>query len=147
MRPSEGTRIQLMTSRTTPPRLLDTQLLIWMAFAPEQLPSKLIPDLEDRQQRFFVSVVSLWEAAIKRSLNRPVFQFDAAELRQQLQREGFEELPIRAEHCLAVQNLPWHHKDPFDRLLIAQAQQEQIQLLSCDQSLSQYGACVTLLRR
>ena len=136
-----------MTSRTTPPRLLDTQLLIWMAFAPEQLPSKLIPDLEDRQQRFFVSVVSLWEAAIKRSLNRPVFQFDAAELRQQLQREGFEELPIRAEHCLAVQNLPWHHKDPFDRLLIAQAQQEQIQLQSCDQSLSQFGACVTLLRR
>ena len=136
-----------MTSRTTPPRLLDTRLLIWMAFAPEQLPSKLIPDLEDRQQRFFVSVVSLWEVAIKRSLNRPFFQFDAAELRQQLQREGFEELPIRAEHCLAVQNLPWHHKDPFDRLLIAQAQQEQIQLLSCDQSLSQYGACVTLLRR
>ena len=136
-----------MTSRTTPPRLLDTQLLIWMAFAPEQLPSKLIPDLEDRQQRFFVSVVSLWEVAIKRSLNRPFFQFDASELRQHLQREGFEELPIRAEHCLAVQNLPWHHKDPFDRLLIAQAQQEQIQLLSCDQNLSQYGACVTLLRR
>ena len=136
-----------MTSRTTPPRLLDTQLLIWMAFAPEQLPSKLIPDLEDRQQHFFVSVVSLWEVAIKRSLNRPDFHFDAAELRQQLQREGFEELPIGAEHCLAVQHLPWHHKDPFDRLLIAQAQQEQIQLLSCDQSLSQYGACVTLLRR
>ena len=136
-----------MSSRTAHPRLLDKQLLIWLAFAPEQLPSTLIPDLEDRQQRFFVSVVSLWEVAIKRSLNRPFFQFDAAELRQQLQREGFEELPIRAEHCLAVQNLPWHHKDPFDRLLIAQAQQEQIQLLSCDQSLSQYGACVTLLRR
>ena len=136
-----------MSSRTAPPRLLDTQLLIWLAFAPEQLPSTLIPDLEDRQQRFFVSVVSLWKVAIKRSLNRPNFQFDAAELRQRLQREGFEELPIRAEHCLAVQNLPWHHKDPFDRLLIAQAQKEQIQLQSCDQSLSQYGACVTLLRR
>ena len=136
-----------MTSRATPPRLLDTQLLIWMAFAPEQLPSTLIPDLEDRQQRFVVSVVSLWEVAIKRSLDRPDFQFDAALLRQQLKKEGFEELPIRAEHCLAVQNLPWHHKDPFDRLLIAQAQQEQIQLLSCDQSLSQYGDCMTLLRR
>ena len=136
-----------MSSRTAQPRLLDTQLLIWMAFAPEQLPSTLIPDLEDRQQRFLVSVVSLWEVAIKRSLNRPDFQFDAAALRQQLQREGFEELPIRAEHCLAVQHLPWHHRDPFDRLLITQAQQEQIQLLSCDQSLSQYGASVTLLRR
>lgn len=118
-----------------------------MAFAPEHLPSLLIPDLEDRQQRFFVSVVSLWEVAIKRSLNRPDFQFDAAELRQQLQREGFEELPIRAEHCIAVQNLPLHHRDPFDRLLIAQAQQEQIKLLSCAQSLIHYGACVTLLRR
>ena len=136
-----------MTSRTTPPRLLDTQLLIWMAFAPEQLPATLIPDLEDRQQRFLVSVVSLWEVAIKRSLDRPDFHFDAAVLRQQLQKEGFEELPIHAEHCLAVQNLPRHHKDPFDRLLIAQAQQEQIQLLSCDKTLSKYGACVTLLRR
>ena len=136
-----------MSRRTAQPRLLDTQLLIWMAFSPEQLPSTLIPDLEDRQQRFFVSVVSLWEVAIKRSLNRPDFQFDAAVLRHQLQRQGFEELPIRAEHCLAVQHLPWHHKDPFDRLLIAQAQQEQIQLLSCDQILSQYGANMTLLRR
>ena len=136
-----------MSSRTAHPRLLDKQLLIWLAFAPEQLPSTLIPDLEDRQQRFFVSVVSLWEVAIKRSLNRPDFRFDAAELRHQLKRQGFDELPIQTDHCLAVQNLPWHHKDPFDRLLIAQAQQEQIQLQSCDQSLSQYGACVTLLRR
>ena len=136
-----------MASRTAPPRLLDTQLLIWIAFAPEQLPTALIPELEDRQQRFFVSVVSLWEVAIKRSLNRADFQFDAAELRQQFQREGFEELPIQAEHCLAVQNLPWHHRDPFDRLLISQAQHEQIKLLSCDQSLSKYGPNVTLLRR
>ena len=136
-----------MPSRKAPPRLLDTQLLVWLAFTPEQLPSTLIPELEDRQQRFFVSVVSLWEVAIKRSLNRLDFQFDAAELREQLQREGFEELPIRAEHCLAVQTLPWHHKDPFDRLLIAQAQQEQIKLLSCDQSLSEYEASVTLLRK
>ena len=91
----------------------------------------MIPVLEDRQQRFFVSVVSLWEVAIKRSLNRPDFQFNSSELRQQIQREGFEELPIRAEHCRAVQNLPCHHKDPFDRLLISQAQPEQIKLLSC----------------
>lgn len=94
-----------------------------------------------------MSVVSLWEVSIKRSLNRPGFQFYAAELRQQLQREEFEELPIPAKHCLVVQHLPWLHRDPFDRLLIAQAQQEQIQLLSCDQSLSQYGTHVTLLRR
>ena len=136
-----------MSSRATAPRLLDTQLLIWVAFAPEQLPSTLIPDLEDRQQRFFVSVVSLWEVAIKRSLNRPDFHFDAVVLRRKLQQQGFEELPINAEHCMAVQQLPWHHKDPFDRWLIAQAQQEQIQLLSCDQILSQYGANMTLLRR
>ena len=58
------------------------------------------------------------------------FQVDAAELRQQLQREGFEELHIRAEHWLAVQNPPCQREDTFNRLLIAQAQQEQIQLLS-----------------
>ena len=107
----------------------------------------MIPELENRQQRFFVSVVSLWEVAIKSSLNRPDFQFDSAELRQQFQRQGFEALPIRAEHCLAVQNLPWHHKEPFDRLRISQAQHEQIKLLSCDQSLGEYGPSVTLLRR
>ena len=106
----------------------------------------MTPELEDRQQRFFLGVVSLWEMAIKRSINRADFQFNAAELRQQFQREGFEELPIRAEHCLAVQNLPWRHKDPFDRLLISQAQHEQITLLSCDQSLSEYGPNATLLR-
>ena len=94
-----------------------------------------------------MSVTSLWEVAINRSLNRPDFHFDAAVLRHQLLREGFEELPIRAEHCLAEQHLPWHHKHPFDRLLVAQAHQEQIQLLSCDQSLSQYEASVTLIRR
>ena len=135
-----------MPSQVPPPRLLDTQLLIWMAFAPEQLPSALIEDLEDRQQRFFVSVVSLLEVAIKRSLNRPDFRFDAAELRQQLQR-GFDELAIQAEHCLAVQNLPWHHKDPFDRLLIAQAQHEQIELLSSNQTLSRYGPMVQVIKR
>ena len=91
-----------------------------------------------------MSVVSLWEVAIKRSLNRADFEFDAAELRQQFQWEGFEELPIRAEHCLAVQSLPWHHKDPFDRLLISQAQHEQIKLLSCDQSMSKHVPSVTL---
>ena len=136
-----------MVSRPAPPRLLDTQLLIWMAFAPEHLPPALIPDLEDRQQSFVVSVVSLWEVAIKRSLNRPDFRFDAAELRHQLQRQGFDELPIQTDHCLAVQNLPWHHKDPFDRLLIAQAQHEQIELLSCDQTLSRYGAMVQVIKR
>ncbi len=78
-----------MPSRKAPPRLLDTQLLIWLAFTPDQLPSTLIPELENRQQRFFVSVVSLWEVAIKRSLNRLDFQFDAPELREQLQRESF----------------------------------------------------------
>ena len=68
-----------MAHRTAPPRLLDTQLVIWIAFAPEQLPTALIPELEDRQQRFFMSVVSLWEVAIKRSLNRPDFQFNSSE--------------------------------------------------------------------
>ena len=114
-----------MSSRTTPPRLLDTQLLIWMAFAPEQLPSMLIPELESRQQRFFVSVISFWEVAIKRSLNRPDFQFDAAALRQQLRREGFEELPIKAEQC--------HAGSVLLQALIATQQLDPLMLSLCDQ--------------
>lgn len=85
------------------------------------------------------SVVSVWEVAIKSSLGRPDFQIDANALRQGLQREGFRELPIAAEHVLAAQHLPWIHRDPFDRLLVVTARQEQLELLSADRTLCGYG--------
>lgn len=84
-------------------------------------------------------MVSLWEVAIKASLGRPDFQLDTSALRRGLQREGFLELPIEAEHVLAVEHLPWIHRDPFDRLLVVQARHEQLNLLTADRTLCGYG--------
>ena len=90
--------------------LLDTQLLIWLACRPDRLGSTLAADLSDRQRPGHFSVVSLWDVAIKASLGRPDVQIDAEALRHGLQREGFRELAIAAEHLLAVQHLPWIHR-------------------------------------
>lgn len=119
--------------------LLDTQLLLWWAAQPERLPAELLEDLSDPEQPVCFSVVSLWEVAIKTSLGRPGFHVDGASLRQGLLSQGLTELPITAEHALAVEGLAWIHKDPFDRLLVAVAQVEGLTLLTADGSLSRYG--------
>ena len=88
------------------------------------------------------SVASLWEVAIKSSLGRRDFSVDAGQLRSGLLAAGFDELPIRAEHVLRVASLPCLHRDPFDRLLVAQALCEKISLLSADAALVGYGSVV-----
>ncbi len=85
------------------------------------------------------SVVSLWEVAIKASWKRPDFQVNPAALRAGLLQEGFRELSIEAGHMLAVEQLPWIHRDPFDRLLVAQAALEGLRLLTTDRTLAGYG--------
>ena len=122
--------------------LLDTQLLVWLACAPDRLGNALIQELSDPTRPVHYSVVSLWEVALKASLGRPDFQIDAHSLRRGLQQEGFLELPIAAEHVLAVQDLPWIHRDPFDRLLVVQARQEGLLLLTADRTLPNYGEAV-----
>jgi PIN domain nuclease of toxin-antitoxin system len=93
----------------------------------------------DPSQPVLLSVVSLWEVAIKASLGRADVQVDAAALRLGLLGQGFRELPIHAEHALAAQHLPWIHRDPFDRLLEVQAKLEHLRLLSTDRQLAAYG--------
>ena len=122
--------------------LVDTHLLIWWASMPEQLPEPALRRLASRDRPLFFSLVSLWEVAIKTSLGREDFQVDPSALRRGLLREGFQELPIAAEHVLAVQQLPWIHRDPFDRLLVAQALQEHLHLLTTDKTLLGYGQAV-----
>jgi PIN domain nuclease of toxin-antitoxin system len=90
------------------------------------------------------SVASLWEIVIKRGLNRPDFQVDARLLRRGLIDNGYQELPILSEHAVAVDSLPPIHKDPFDRLLIAQAAIEGITLLTDDTIVAQYPGPVQL---
>jgi len=121
------------------PLLLDTQLLLWWAIEPSWLPAGTASLLADPAQPLVLSVVSLWEVAIKSSLGRADFQVEVAALRLGLLGQGFRELPVRADHALAVQHLPWIHRDPFDRLLVVQAQLEGLRLLSADRALVAYG--------
>ena len=122
--------------------LVDTHLLLWWALMPEQLSEEARLRLESPDQRLLFSVVSLWEVAIKTSLGREDFQVDPPALRRGLLREGFEELPIQAEHVLAVRDLPLIHLDPFDRLLVVQAQREGLRLVTTDRRLAEYGEAV-----
>jgi PIN domain nuclease of toxin-antitoxin system len=119
--------------------LLDTHLVLWAALAPERLSAAARRLIESRLQPVAFSDATLWEVAIKSSLGKPGFSVDAAALRKGLLAAGFDELPIRAEHVIAVAGLPWLHRDPFDRLLVAQAAVEGLTLLSVDAQLKRYG--------
>jgi PIN domain nuclease of toxin-antitoxin system len=118
--------------------LLDTHVLLWAAGQPEHLPEAARAMLEDPRNEPVFSVASLWEIAIKRSLGRSDFQVDARLLRRGLIENGYTELEIKAEHALAVDTLPAIHKDPFDRILVAQSMAEGILLLTADPQVAQY---------
>ena len=118
--------------------LLDTHLLLWAAGRPEQLPTAARLWLDDPGHELRFSAASLWEIAIKRGLGRSDFKVDPRLLRRGLLDNGYGELPITSEHALAVDGLPTLHKDPFDRMLVAQATVEGITLLTSDPLVAQY---------
>jgi PIN domain nuclease of toxin-antitoxin system len=124
--------------------LLDTHLLLWTAAGSKHLPRRARAWTADPENELLFSVASLWEIVIKRGLNRPDFQVDARLLRRGLIDNGYQELPILSEHAVAVDSLPPIHKDPFDRLLIAQAAIEGITLLTDDTIVAQYPGPVQL---
>ena len=118
--------------------LLDTHMLLWAAGSSQRLPEATRALLLERDNDLVFSVASLWEIVIKSGLGREDFRVDAALLRRELRINSYEELPIAADHILAVANLPPLHKDPFDRLLIAQATVEGMTLLTADPSVAGY---------
>ena len=118
--------------------LLDTHLILWAAGDFERLPRTVQDLIEDSDNDIAFSVGSLWEIAIKSGQGRSDFVVDASELRQSLLDNNFQELPVFAEHALAVEALPMLHKDPFDRLLLAQSIIEGFVLLTSDKILSRY---------
>jgi PIN domain nuclease of toxin-antitoxin system len=124
--------------------LLDTHLLIWAAKGLEYVPPVARALMEDRENDLYFSVASLWEIAIKRSLDRPFFRVDARILRRSMLDNGFQELTILSEHAVAVDTLPPIHKDPFDRLLITQAMVEGITLLTNDATVAKYPGPIRL---
>jgi PIN domain nuclease of toxin-antitoxin system len=118
--------------------LLDTHLLLWAAGQPERLSAKALALIEPPENELFFSAASLWEVAIKRGLGRADFNVDARLLRRGLLDNGYSELPIGSEHVVAIDNLPPIHKDPFDRILVAQAQVEGFTLLTADSTVARY---------
>jgi PIN domain nuclease of toxin-antitoxin system len=118
--------------------LLDTHLLLWAAGVPERLSPQARSLIEAPEHELVFSAASLWEVAIKGGLGRDDFQVDARLLRRGLLDNGYLELPITSAHAVAVTTLPPLHRDPFDRLLVAQALSEGITLLTADALVAQY---------
>jgi len=118
--------------------LLDTHLLLWAAGFPDRMSPEARQILEDPGNELFFSAASLWEVAIKTGLGRQDFAVDARVLRRGLLDNGYSELPVASEHAVAIDGLPPIHKDPLDRLLIAQSMVEGITLLTSDEVVGQY---------
>lgn len=122
--------------------LLDTHLLLWAAGEPQKLSSEARLLIETPENELLFSAASLWEVAIKSGLGRSDFSVDVRLLRRGLLDNGYRELPVAGEHAVAIDVLPAIHKDPFDRMLIAQAIVEGITLLTSDATLSQYPGSI-----
>lgn len=118
--------------------LLDTHILLWAANEPERLSTQAIALLEDPDNELLFSAASLWEISIKNGLGRDDFKVDARLLRRGLLDNGYLELPITSAHAVFVESLPAIHKDPFDRILVAQATAEGITLVTADAMVAKY---------
>jgi PIN domain nuclease of toxin-antitoxin system len=118
--------------------LLDSHLLIWTAAGSGRLPKRALPLLNDKENELFFSSASLWEITIKAAAGRQDFQVDPRLLLRNLLDNGYIELPVTSRHGIAVLGLPSLHKDPFDRLLVAQAIVEGITLLTVDTTVANY---------
>lgn len=125
--------------------LLDTHLLLWAAGRSDRLSADARALIQAEENQLFFSAASLWEIVIKRGLGREDFKVDARLLRRGLLDNGYSELPIGSEHVVAIEGLPPIHKDPFDRILLAQAQVEGITLVTADSTLVQYPGPVRLV--
>ena len=124
--------------------LLDTHLLLWAASAPERLPGAALDMIENPENALHFSAASLWEVAIKAGLGRADFTVDAGLLRRGLLDNGYEEVAITGDHATRLAVLPPIHKDPFDRMLIAQAIAEDLLLITADETVARYPAPVRL---
>ena len=119
--------------------LLDTHLILWAASSPERLSKKALDLLSDNENELFFSAANLWEITIKNGLGRADFKVDVSVLRRGLLDNGYNEIAITSQHAIAVSGLQDIHRDPFDRVLVAQAITEGITLLTADKLVAQYS--------
>ena len=125
--------------------LLDTQILIWSVSRPDKLSAEWAAKLASQENNVFFSAVSIWEVAIKFALGRPDFTLQPASLIAYAQDAEFRELAVTSSAAARVAELPHHHRDPFDRLLIAQAMDESAVLFTADIALAAYGPHVVMV--
>lgn len=126
--------------------LLDTHLLLWASSAPNKLPTSVKKLVSDLNNQLYFSSGSLWEIIIKNSLGRPDFQVNAHVFRRALLDNDYQELNIRGDHVAALDQLPPKHKDPFDRILLAQAIVEGMILVTADTQIAQYEGPIQFVR-
>ena len=118
--------------------LLDTHYVLWALSGDRRISRALLRLIEDPDQSVKVSLASAWEMTIKHSLGKLRLQGDVPETLANIRALGFELLPIKEEHLLVLDQLPHHHRDPFDRMLIAQAKHEGMHLLTADPHFKLY---------
>ena len=119
--------------------LLDTQAFIWFVENDKQLPVNIKKDLENRNSLIVISIASLWEMAIKMSLDKLHLSCGIEEMIEKVYNNGFEILPILPEHIIKLSSLKYFHRDPFDRIIIAQGLIENLQIVSSDKIFDEYG--------
>lgn len=127
--------------------LLDTNILLWVTSDTDRLDGETIALIKDKANTVLFSAASIWEISIKAGLQRESFHAVPTEVLAAAHRAGFVELPVLSETALRVAALPHHHRDPFDRLLVAQAMAEPAVLLTADRILTRYTDLVTLVGR
>lgn len=125
--------------------LLDTHIILWAVTDSPKLPEAAREMIQNERNRIYFSSASIWEVAIKRSMSPAQMPVSSRDLLRYVEQSGYEELPVSAEHAVAVEALPPILKDPFDRILAAQAGSEPMRLLTHDQLLSTYGDPVFLV--
>lgn len=119
--------------------ILDTHIAIWFVTDNDQLPETAKNHIENSGNRCFISIATLWEMGIKHSLGKLKLKTDLKKIFELFSDSGFILMPITPEHILTNASLPFHHRDPFDRLLIAQAKREGFSLISKDQEFEKYN--------
>lgn len=122
--------------------LLDTHTFIWYVNGAAELPQKVRSIIEAQGAVNFVSIASLWEIAIKLSLSKLELKVPFQEIGIQIERNGFEILPITIQDTLTLATLPFHHRDPFDRMIVAQGLTSNLNIISKDKSFELYDATV-----
>jgi PIN domain nuclease of toxin-antitoxin system len=126
--------------------LLDTHILLWAMDTPQRIPAHVRAMLANRGETVYFSAASIWEIAVKSALKKVDFDYRPDDIAETARRTGFTELPVTADHAARVADLPHHHRDPFDRLLIAQALLLPARFLTVDGLLVPYSDLVLLIK-